>query len=49
MIPAVIEDTNRSEYMEALKEYQKEKSLVKLVRLFEKEQIVYREKCNYFL
>lgn len=49
MIPAVIEDTNRSEYMEALKEYREEKSLDKLVRLFEKEQIVYREKCNYFL
>ena len=49
IVPVVIEDANRNEYLDALKEYRKEKSLNKLVRLFEKEQQFYLEKCKYFM
>lgn len=47
-IPVVIEDANRNVYLEALKEYREEKSLNKLINLFEKEQQFYLEKCEYF-
>ena len=36
VVPVVIEDINRSEYLEALKEYREEKKLDKLITLFEK-------------
>lgn len=49
MIPVVIEDANRNEYLEALKEYREEKSLDKLIILLEKEQQFYWEKCKYFM
>ena len=49
MIPIVIEDANRSEYLDALKEYRVAKSLDKLIKLFEKEQQFYLEKCKYFI
>ena len=49
VVPVVIEDANRNEYLEALKEYREEKSLDKLITLFEKEQQFYFEKCNYFM
>ena len=49
VVPAVIEDANRNEYLEALKEYREEKSLGKLITLFEKEQQFYFEKCKYFM
>lgn len=49
MLPAVIEDANRNEYLEALKEYREEKSLNKLTALLEKEQQFYLEKCRYFM
>lgn len=49
IMPVVIEDANRSEYLEALKGYQEEKSLYKIVELFEKEQKYYMEKCKYFI
>lgn len=49
IVPVVIEDANRNEYLEALKEYREEKSLNKLIRLFEKEQQFYLEKCKYFM
>lgn len=45
----MIEDANRNEYLEALKEYREEKSLHKMISLFEKEQQFYLEKCQYFL
>lgn len=48
IMPVVIEDANRNDYLEALKEYQEEKSLDKLIALFEKEQQFYFEKCKYF-
>ena len=49
VVPVVIEDANRNEYLEALKEYREEKSLDKLITLFEKEQQFYFEKCKYFV
>ena len=49
VVPVVIEDINRSEYLEALKEYREEKKLDKLITLFEKEQQFYLEKCKYFM
>ena len=48
-MPVVIEDTNRNEYLETLKEYREEKSLDKLIVLFEKEQQFYMEKCKFFM
>ena len=49
IVPVVIEDANRNEYLEALKEHREEESSNKLVRLFEKEQQFYLEKCKYFM
>ena len=49
IVPIVIEDANRNEYLEALKEYREEEKTDKLVSLFEKEQHFYFEKCNYFM
>ena len=49
IMPIVIEDTNRNEYLEALKKYREEKSLSKLIALFKKEQQFYFEKCKYFI
>lgn len=47
--PLVIEDTNRSEYLDALKEYRETGCINKLVALFKKEQEYYFQKCQYFL
>lgn len=49
IIPVVIEDANRNEYLESLKEYREEKKLDKMTGLFEKEQQFYFEKCSYFM
>ena len=49
IVPVVIEDVNRNAYLEALKEYREEKQLEKFVKLFEKEQRFYWEKCKYFM
>ncbi len=49
ILPVVIEDANRNEYLEALKEYRKKEKMDKLVSLFEKEQQFYLEKCKYFM
>ena len=49
IVPVVIEDANRNEYLEALKKYREEEKLDKLVKLFEKEQHFYLEKCKYFM
>ncbi len=49
IIPIVIENTNRNEYLEALKEYREEEKLNKLIELFKKEQEFYWEKCKYFM
>lgn len=47
--PVVIENENRAEYLEGLKEYREERSLKKLTVLFEREQRIYLEKCRYFV
>ena len=49
IVPVVIEDVNRNEYLEALKRYREERSLNLLISLFEKEQRFYWEKCKYFI
>lgn len=49
IVPLVIEDRNRSEYIEALRIYREEKNLSKLIELFEKEQRFYLEQCEYFI
>lgn len=49
IVPVVIEDANRNEYLEALNEYRGEKSLKKLLSLFDKEQHFFLEKCKYFM
>ncbi|MCM1283367.1 MAG: Fic family protein [Muribaculaceae bacterium] len=47
--PVVIEDANRDDYLESLKEYREEKKQDKLIKLFEGEQQFYFEKCKYFM
>ena len=47
IIPFVIEDANRHEYVEALKAY-RENDCEKLVALFRKEQEFYYNNCSYF-
>ncbi|MCM1145064.1 MAG: Fic family protein [Blautia sp.] len=49
IVPVIIEDANRNEYLESLKEYGEEKKLDKMIGLFEKEQQFYLEKCGYFM
>ncbi len=49
IIPIVIEDANRNEYIDALKVYREEKDIIKLIELFEKEQKIYFDKCSYFI
>lgn len=49
IVPLIIEDSNRNEYVEALKAYREEENLLQLVELFKKEQEVYFEKCSYFI
>lgn len=49
IVPVVIEDANRNDYLEASKTYREEKTLDKLVKLFDKEQVEYWEKCKYFV
>lgn len=49
IVPAVIEDKNRGEYMDGLKQYREEKRTDKLAALLEKEQASYKEKCSYFI
>ncbi|MDE6053840.1 MAG: Fic family protein [Lachnospiraceae bacterium] len=49
IVPVVIEDANRNVYLDSLKEYREQKTLVQLVSLFQKEQDFYLEKCKYFM
>ncbi len=49
LVPVVIEDANRNEYLEGLKEYREEETLRRLIGLLEKEQQFYWEKCRYFM
>lgn len=49
IIPVVIEDANRNQYLAALKSYREEGRLDLLIGLLEKEQEFYLEKCRYFM
>ena len=49
IVPVVIEDLKRHEYIEALKEYQQDKNIEKMITLFKEEQQFYYKKCKYFL
>ena len=48
IIPFIIEDKNRNEYIEALKSA-RENNLEPLVNLFSKEQTSYKEEIDYFM
>lgn len=47
--PLIIEDENRYEYIEALKDYREKSNILKLVELFKREQESYFTKCQYFM
>ena len=49
IVPVVVEDANRNEYLEALKEYREVEKLDKLIELFRNEQRFYWKKCEYFM
>ncbi len=49
IVPVVVEDVNRYEYLEALEEYREKNMLDKLISLFIKEQQFCFEKCKYFI
>lgn len=49
IIPAVIRDENRDEYIGSLKQYREENGIEKLTVLIKKEQEFYAEKCRYFI
>lgn len=49
ILPVVIEDSNRYEYLEGLRQFREEGKIDCLVSLFEKEQMVYFEKGSYFM
>ena len=49
IIPVIIEDDNRMEYLEGLAEYRKSKDIKGLVKLFEKEQSIYKNQIERFL
>lgn len=49
IIPAVIRDENRNEYIDSLKQYREENRVEKLTVLLNKEQEFYAEKCRCFM
>lgn len=49
IVPVVIEDANRNEYLDALKTYREKKNIEMMVKLFIKEQEFYYKKCSYFM
>ena len=49
IVPVVVEDANRNEYLDALIEYREDKTLKKLISLCEKEQQFYLDRCKYFM
>lgn len=49
IVPVIIEDSNRYEYLEALRAYRIDSSLQKMVELFKIEQEFYYDKCKYFI
>lgn len=49
IVPVVIEDANRNEYLNALKAYREDGNIELMVKLFMKEQEFYYVKSNYFM
>ena len=49
IVPAVIRDENRDEYIDSLKQYRDKNSIENLTVLLRKEQDFYAEKCRYFI
>lgn len=47
--PFIIEDSNRPEYLDALKIYRQSQDVTALIALFRKEQEYYWNRCQYFL
>lgn len=48
VMPFIIEDANRPEYLDALKAYRQDHSVDELTALFRKEQEYYLDQCAYF-
>lgn len=49
IVPVVIEDANRNEYLNALKVYREDGNIELMIKLFMKEQEFYYVKSNYFM
>lgn len=49
IVPVVIEDANRNEYLDALKAYREDGNTELMIKLFMKEQEFYYVKSNYFM
>ena len=49
IMPIIIEDKERMDYIQGLSEYQNKKRLEKLIQVFEKEQAVYTELVKKFI
>lgn len=49
IVPVVIEDANRNEYLDALKAYREDENIELMIKLFMKEQEFYYVKSNYFM
>lgn len=49
IVPVVIEDANRNEYLDALKVYREDGNIELMIKLFMKEQEFYYVKSNYFM
>lgn len=49
IIPVVVEDANRNDYIDGLRAYREQGNLDKMTELFKKEQGIYFEKCSYFI
>lgn len=49
IVPFIIEDSNRPEYLDALKMYRQSQDVTALITLFQKEQEYYWNRCQYFL
>lgn len=49
VFPFVIQDDNRDEYIEGLKEYRENQNTDRLVSLMKQETIEYFNQCKYFM
>lgn len=49
ILPFIVLDENRSQYIDGLKEYREEKKVDKLVSLMQKEADEYYQQCKYFM